>query len=128
PHARLRLPAPAGRPRRAPRWALRPEGGSTMKDLDHKVAPATGAESRSSSRWPGAHWLIPVIVAVLAYVAPSVAQPDRYTETILVMIAIFAVLALSTDLLLGRLGLPSMANGALFAVGAYTLSILTAQH
>ena len=98
-----------------------------MTDLDTKPATLTRSEPQTS-RWPGAHWLIPVIVAGLAFVGPSVATPDRYTETVLVMIAIFAVLALSTDLLLGRLGLPSMANGALFAVGAYTLSILTAQH
>ena len=72
----------------------------------------------------------PVLVAlalVLAFFGPAAMQEGGYLETVLIMIALFAVLALSTDLLLGRLGLPSMANGALFAVGAYTLSVLTVE-
>ena len=63
----------------------------------------------------------PVLVAlalVLAFFGPAAMQEGGYLETVLIMIALFAVLALSTDLLLGRLGLPSMANGGLYAVGA----------
>jgi branched-chain amino acid transport system permease protein len=48
-----------------------------------------------------------------------------YTLSILISIAIFAVLSVSLSLLIGHLGIFSMAHAALFGVGAYTFAYLT---
>lgn len=50
-----------------------------------------------------------------------------YVLSLLISIAIFAVLSMSLSLLIGHLGIFSMAHAALFGVGAYTFAFLTVQ-
>lgn len=63
----------------------------------------------------------------VAAILPIVVKSDYYMS-VLVLILLYASLTEALDLVLGRLGLPSVAHGALFAMGAYTLSILTVLH
>lgn len=51
-----------------------------------------------------------------------------YVLSLLISIAIFAMLSVSLSLLIGHLGIFSMAHAALFGVGAYTFAFLTVQH
>ncbi len=50
-----------------------------------------------------------------------------YVTHVLIMMAIFSILALSLDLLIGYTGLLSLAHGAFFGVGAYVTALLTKQ-
>ena len=99
-----------------------------MTGVDRSVAAPVrpGANSRTSSPLSSKAGFAALALGIA--LAPSIIGAGGYLETVLIMVGIFAVLALSTDLLLGRLGLPSLANGALFAVGAYTVAVLTAIH
>jgi branched-chain amino acid transport system permease protein len=69
-----------------------------------------------------------MVLVLLGLMLPFTLEQGGYLETVLVLICLYGVLATSTDLLMGRLGLPSMANGALLAVGAYTLAISTSKY
>jgi branched-chain amino acid transport system permease protein len=55
--------------------------------------------------------------AVLLIVAPLLLSP--YATTTLTRILVFALLAVSLDLLVGLVGLPSLGHGAYFGAGAY---------
>ncbi len=50
-------------------------------------------------------------------------ESSRYATTVLRDILIFAILALSLDLLIGYLGLPSLGHAAFFGAGAYATAI-----
>ncbi len=74
--------------------------------------------------------LAPVVTllacAVLA--AASLLIDDRYVISILQLTLIYAIVALSVDLLLGYAGLLSVAHGALFGFAMYTIAILTTRY
>src|SRR5579862_4334727 len=71
-----------------------------------------------------AAWLV-VVAALLA--APAVVGP--YWLGLLTQMIIFAILAMSLDLLLGYTGLPSLGHAGIFGVAAYAVAILsTAYH
>ncbi|SHN38204.1 branched-chain amino acid ABC transporter permease [Cryptosporangium aurantiacum] len=74
--------------------------------------PAVAAPARSSPWWI----LAAVVVAGLA-VAPLFLAP--FATTTLTRIVVFALLAMSLDLLVGRTGLPSLGHAAYFGAGAY---------
>jgi branched-chain amino acid transport system permease protein len=59
----------------------------------------------------------------LAAALPAVA-PSSYVMHLLVMSALWAILALSMELVLGVTGLLSAAHGALFGIGGYTAALL----
>jgi branched-chain amino acid transport system permease protein len=65
-----------------------------------------------------------VILAVLAIAAPFW-LPNPYYLHVLVMAGIFAVLALSLNLLLGYTGQLSLGHAAFFGIGAYASALLT---
>ena len=68
-----------------------------------------------------AAWLIiPVVLAVLPHLVP------RYVTTTLTEILIFAVFAMSLDLLVGYAGLVSLGHAAFFGIAAYTAGLLGA--
>jgi branched-chain amino acid transport system permease protein len=50
-------------------------------------------------------------------------ESSRYATTVLRDILVFAILALSLDLLVGYVGLPSLGHAAFFGAGAYTAAI-----
>ncbi|MEO7428815.1 MAG: branched-chain amino acid ABC transporter permease [Acidimicrobiales bacterium] len=77
------------------------------------------------------HWALRIAGALLvAYVALSPAvrtlTPSQYGE--LTDIAVFALAAVSLNLLIGFTGQISIGHSAFFGIGAYTLAILVADH
>jgi branched-chain amino acid transport system permease protein len=69
-------------------------------------------------RWPG-----PVLLAAGALLAPFWLQ-SAYHLHITIMAGIFAVLAMSLNLLLGYTGQLSLGHAAFFGIGAYTSALL----
>lgn len=65
------------------------------------------------------NWL-PLGLLALLVVAPFVAPP--YIRSLLIEVLIFAMLAMSLDLLLGHTGLASLGHAAFFGLGAYALA------
>lgn len=75
-------------------------------------------------RWPG-KLLYPsvyLIAAAVFVVLPFFLPP--YTQSLMVKILIYAIFAMSLDLIYGHAGLPSLGHAAYFGVGAYTVGVL----
>jgi len=62
-------------------------------------------------------WIVPTLAAVLLLVLPAVLTP--YTQDLVMKIAIYAVFALSLELLVGVTGLVSLGHAAFLGIGAY---------
>ena len=62
-------------------------------------------------------WLVPVAAAAVLFALPAVLTP--YTQDLVVKIAIYAVFALSLELLVGATGLVSLGHAAFLGIGAY---------
>jgi branched-chain amino acid transport system permease protein len=62
-------------------------------------------------------WLVPSLVALLLFALPAMLTP--YTQDLVVKIAIYAVFALSLELLVGVTGLVSLGHAAFLGIGAY---------
>lgn len=73
--------------------------------------------------------LIAGIAVVLAYVAVTafIAQASLSIQSVILVAAVFAILALSLDLVAGMLGLYSLGQGGFFGIGAYLTTIVSAQ-
>jgi branched-chain amino acid transport system permease protein len=70
---------------------------------------------------------IPLVAcAALLLAAPPFLPP--YALTLLTQILIYAIFAMSLDLLLGYTGLASLGHAAYFGIAAYVVAILTTQH
>ena len=65
-------------------------------------------------------------VAVLLVIAAQVLS--TYWLSILTLILIFGILAMSLDILMGYTGLPSFGHSAFFGVAAYTVAILSTRY
>ena len=62
-------------------------------------------------------WVAPVIVALALAALPAVLTP--YTQDLVVKIAVYAIFALSLELLVGAAGLVSLGHAAFLGIGAY---------
>jgi len=62
-------------------------------------------------------WIVPAVAALVLFALPAVLTP--YTQDLVVKIAIYAVFALSLELLVGVTGLVSLGHAAFFGIGAY---------
>ena len=62
-------------------------------------------------------WAVPTATAVLLLALPAVLSP--YTQDVVVRIAIYAIFALSLELLVGVTGLVSLGHAAFLGIGAY---------
>ena len=62
-------------------------------------------------------WAVPTAAAVLLLALPAVLSP--YTQDVVVRIAIYAIFALSLELLVGVTGLVSLGHAAFLGIGAY---------
>ncbi len=90
------------------------------------TAPGTGAvapppAARGASllrRWVPLAVLLVVLAAMPVFVAP-------FTANTLSRILIFALFAVSLDLLVGVTGLPSLGHAAYFGIGAYTAGLVS---
>jgi branched-chain amino acid transport system permease protein len=71
-------------------------------------------------------WLGRWAAGVVALAAPQVL--DLFWVSLLIQALVFAVLALSADLLIGHTGLFPLGHAALLAVAAYTTAILEVRH
>lgn len=69
--------------------------------------------------------LATLVVTALSLAVASVLP--LFYRTLLVQVAIWAIFALSVDLLLGHSGLASMGHGAFFGLGGYVVAILSAR-
>jgi branched-chain amino acid transport system permease protein len=62
-------------------------------------------------------WIVPTVAALVLLALPAVLTP--YTQDLVVKIAIYAVFALSLELLVGVTGLVSLGHAAFLGIGAY---------
>jgi branched-chain amino acid transport system permease protein len=62
-------------------------------------------------------WIVPAVAALALFALPAVLTP--YTQDLVVKIAIYAVFALSLELLVGVTGLVSLGHAAFLGIGAY---------
>jgi branched-chain amino acid transport system permease protein len=69
-------------------------------------------------------------IALLASVLLIAAPPflTSYWVGLLTQVIIFAMLAMSLDILLGYTGLPSLGHAGIFGVAAYTVAVLSTAH
>ena len=75
---------------------------------------------------PARRLLVPLGVLVLLLAAPPFVS--SYVLTLLTQSVIYAIVAMSLDLLLGYLGLASLGHAAYMGVGAYSVGILATRH
>ena len=62
-------------------------------------------------------WVLPVVAAAVLCALPAVLAP--YTQDLVQRIAIYAIFALSLELLVGTTGLVSLGHAAFLGIGAY---------
>jgi branched-chain amino acid transport system permease protein len=74
-------------------------------------------------KWLKTNWFY-LVVLVIALVLPLIIT-NRYYAQVITMSCLFAIGALSLNLILGYTGQMSLAHGAFFAIGAYGVAILT---
>lgn len=65
------------------------------------------------------------LVAAAAGLGAVLALGDAYTHRIATLVGIYAIAAIGYQLIFGRLGLLSLAQGAFFGLGAYASALLT---
>ena len=68
-------------------------------------------------------WILPVAAAIVLAALPPLLTP--YTQDLVVKIAVFAIFALSLELLVGTTGLVSLGHAAFFGIGAYATVLFT---
>lgn len=74
-------------------------------------------------KWLKENWFY-LVVLVIALVIPFVVT-NRYYSQVITMSCLFAIGALSLNLIMGYTGQASLAHGGFFAIGAYGVAILT---
>jgi branched-chain amino acid transport system permease protein len=100
----------------------RPQGLFGIKYTDIAIAPAIATTSRPSTVQRSAVEFL-VLLALLAL--PFVMTD--YPRALISEIFIFAIFAMSLDLLLGFTGLMSLGHAAFFGLGAYAVAVLGTQ-
>jgi branched-chain amino acid transport system permease protein len=101
---------------------IRPQGLFGIKYSDISVAPAvatTSAPATVQTRVAGL--LVLVVLLILPFLL------SNYPRALVSEIFIFAIFAMSLDLLLGFTGLMSLGHAAFFGLGAYAVAVLGAQ-
>jgi branched-chain amino acid transport system permease protein len=73
--------------------------------------------------WGARSFVVVAAYLVLTYV---IAQSDLTVQSLALVAAVFAILAISLDLVAGMLGLYSLGQGGFFAIGAYLTTIAAA--
>src|SRR5215469_9331645 len=101
---------------------VRPQGLFGIKYSDIAIAPAVTTTSRPAT--------MQTRVAELLVLAALIVLPflmGDYPRALVAEIFIFAIFAMSLDLILGFTGLMSLGHAAFFGLGAYAVAILGAQ-
>jgi branched-chain amino acid transport system permease protein len=73
------------------------------------------------------YWWLILVAITIAYPL-FLGDMSPYQSTVLVLIGIYIILAMSLDLLVGYAGQISLGHAAFFAIGAYTSGILCAHY
>jgi branched-chain amino acid transport system permease protein len=71
-------------------------------------------------------WL--ALLLLIALLPATLGRISPYYNTVLILVGIYVILAVSLDLLIGFAGQISVGHAAFFAMGAYTSGILTARY
>ena len=101
---------------------IRPQGLFGIKYTDIAIAPAIATTSRPSTVQRSAtEFLVLVALLVLPFLMTD------YPRALISEIFIFAIFAMSLDLLLGFTGLMSLGHAAFFGLGAYAVAVLGTQ-
>ncbi|MFO7568686.1 MAG: hypothetical protein R6W75_02725, partial [Smithellaceae bacterium] len=74
-------------------------------------------------KWLKENWFY-ILIVVIALLVPLLVT-NRYYAQIITMSLLFAIGALSLNLIMGFTGQASLAHGGFFAIGAYGVAILT---
>ena len=98
---------------------IRPQGLFGIKYFDVAVAPAVATTARITTVRTRA-----VEIAILAILLLLPLGMGDYPRALVSEIFIFAIFAMSLDLLLGFTGLMSLGHAAFFGLGAYAVAIL----
>ena len=101
---------------------IRPQGLFGIKYSDVAIAPAVATTSRPSTlQTRAAEFLVLLALLVLPFLMTD------YPRALVSEIYIFAIFAMSLDLLLGFTGLMSLGHAAFFGLGAYAVAVLGVQ-
>jgi branched-chain amino acid transport system permease protein len=100
---------------------VRPQGMFGIVHSHAASAPTVAPETVSSNRTRLTALLVLVAMIAFPFFVSS------YPRQLVAEIYIFAIFAMSLDLLLGYTGLMSLGHAAFFGLGAYTVTILAAQ-
>src|SRR5271168_5187951 len=73
-------------------------------------------------------WAAPLGVAIYLAATTLIARSDLGVQSLVLVAAVFGVLAISLDLVAGMLGLYSLGQGGFFAIGAYLTAIAAADY
>lgn len=92
--------------------------------MHSSTAPLTRAAVPGTHRQAG--WLVPAAVAVALAFAPLVLE--TYYQELVMKIMIYAIFALSLELLVGTTGLVSLGHAAFFGIGAYVTALAAPQY
>ena len=95
--------------------------GPTDGDRGQLSLPAGAMPARRQALWRAR-----TIIFVIAYLALTyaMAQSSLTVQSLGLVAAVFAILAISLDLVAGMLGLYSLGQGGFFAIGAYLTTIV----
>jgi branched-chain amino acid transport system permease protein len=101
---------------------IRPQGLFGIKYSDVSIAPAVAATSKPATiQTRTVAFLVLLVLLVLPFTLSD------YPRALVAEIFIFAILAMSLDLLLGFTGLMSLGHAAFFGLGAYAVAVLGVQ-
>jgi branched-chain amino acid transport system permease protein len=92
--------------------------------MQTSALPLSTTASTAPPRSTG--WLVPAAVAVVLAFAPLVLE--AYYQELVVKIMIYAIFALSLELLAGSTGLVSLGHAAFFGIGAYATALAAPQY
>ena len=122
-----RTDGPKGRamPGPSPEGSEEARGGPALPRADgpkDRAMPGPSPEGSEEARGGPAlprdrSWVVPVLAAVALLALPAVLTP--YLHDLVVKIAIYAIFALSLELLVGMTGLVSLGHAAFLGIGAY---------
>jgi branched-chain amino acid transport system permease protein len=91
------------------------------------TAVAGRVAARTTRRQHVGRLTVAVVLVVYVLLTHTVAETSSYTQSLVLVAAVFGILAVSLDLVAGMAGLYSLGHAGLFALGAYATTLLNQQ-